>query len=123
MGHATRFPALLLAVAVLAGSAAPALSIRTVIPCMDPADCAAMGDLCDMTGMTSQDSCCQVSSAGDVASLPATQKYSAGPEQTLSMIGSVMPVALPVVATGLALSPLPGNSSRSSPASIAVLRI
>ncbi|HKM91429.1 MAG TPA: hypothetical protein VJX29_12515 [Candidatus Acidoferrales bacterium] len=123
MSRVTRYPVLLLALAVVAGYWAPALTVRGVFPCMNPADCAAMHDLCDMKGLTSHDSCCHVSPPGDVSSLPATLGSSAGPEYPLAIIGSVIPVALPAGATGFKLVPPPGISPRSSPASIAVLRI
>jgi len=123
MSRVTRFPVLVLALAVLAGYWAPALTVRGVFPCMNPADCAAMHDLCDMKGLASHDSCCHFGTPGDVSLLPATLGSSAGLEYPLAIIGSVIPVVLPAGATGFTLVPLPGISPRSSPPSIAVLRI
>jgi hypothetical protein len=113
----------LLALAVLAGSAAPTFFVQSLIPCMDPSDCAAMRDLCDMTGMTSHDSCCNAGTADDLASLPATFKSPASHTQGIFVNGLVATLAQPAVSEGSLPAPHGATPHRSSPSTVSILRI
>jgi len=112
-----------LALAVLVSSAAPSFVVQSLIPCMTPSDCPAMRELCDMTGMTSHESCCKPGSASDLTSLPAAAKSPFSPAHLLAAAGWVSVLPHPVLLGDASPAALTGALPRSSPFTVAILRI
>lgn len=112
-----------LVLALLGGAAAPFASIARLFPCMSPADCPAMADLCDMAAMTSHDSCCDPTLAGHDSALPATVSESA-PQPAAHAAPGYIPVAdWAPAAAGEFLAQALVVSPPGSPPAITVLRI
>ena len=115
---------MLLGLALLASASAPFASAEGLFPCEKPSDCAAMGDLCDMAGMSSPDSCCQPSLAGDDSALPAVVKVTLRTPAGQVAHSLPIPAVLSAAPAGvLSLTPATSLSPPGSPPAVTVLRI
>ena len=121
---ASKATVVLLGLALFAGALAPYGSIQSLLPCVVPAECASMGNFCDMTAMTSHDSCCHPPLAGEDSALPVALKASGVALEMHVALGITAAVSLPprpisAFLVGTSESPSPPGS----PPAVTSLRI